>query len=185
MSEFLVKSSRHFLRNDGRIYGRAEVVAVPQASFLPAIFRAGVPGEALRMDSPPPADHRAIPRFARAPGGRALGWCERLSRFQAMKKAGLRLLERRARYGGTPHRGSRSGLMESLARGIWHAFAGAALPSCRSYPPGDYARSLTVSPERFERHVRWLARRGYSGIRSADWLRWRREGRGLAESQSC
>jgi peptidoglycan/xylan/chitin deacetylase (PgdA/CDA1 family) len=39
--------------------------------------------------------------------------------------------------------------------------------------------SLTVSPERFERQVRWLARRGYNGICPADWLRWRREGKGL------
>jgi peptidoglycan/xylan/chitin deacetylase (PgdA/CDA1 family) len=42
-------------------------------------------------------------------------------------------------------------------------------------------RGLTVSPERFERQVRWLARRGYKGICPADWLRWRREGKGLPE----
>lgn len=29
--------------------------------------------------------------------------------------------------------------------------------------------SLTVSPDRFERHVRWLARQGYVGIRASDW----------------
>lgn len=33
---------------------------------------------------------------------------------------------------------------------------------------------LTVSPERFERQVRWLARRGYTAIRPSDWLAWRR-----------
>ncbi len=32
---------------------------------------------------------------------------------------------------------------------------------------------LTISPAAFERHIRWLARRGYSGITAADWLRWR------------
>jgi peptidoglycan/xylan/chitin deacetylase (PgdA/CDA1 family)/GT2 family glycosyltransferase len=36
-------------------------------------------------------------------------------------------------------------------------------------------RDLTVSPERFERHVRWLTRRGYKGIRPADWLAWLRD----------
>ena len=29
--------------------------------------------------------------------------------------------------------------------------------------------SLTVPPDRFERHVRWLARQGYVGIRASDW----------------
>jgi peptidoglycan/xylan/chitin deacetylase (PgdA/CDA1 family) len=38
---------------------------------------------------------------------------------------------------------------------------------------------LTVSAERFARHVRWLARRGYVGIRPADWLAWCRNGQGL------
>lgn len=38
-----------------------------------------------------------------------------------------------------------------------------------------------VSPEQFERQIRWLSRRGYTGIRASDWLRWRREGTGLPE----
>jgi peptidoglycan/xylan/chitin deacetylase (PgdA/CDA1 family) len=29
--------------------------------------------------------------------------------------------------------------------------------------------------------VRWLARRGYTGVRPADWLRWRLEGKGLPD----
>ena len=46
--------------------------------------------------------------------------------------------------------------------------------------PGQ-SSGLTVSPERFEKHVRYLASRGYKGICPADWLRWRREGKGLPE----
>jgi peptidoglycan/xylan/chitin deacetylase (PgdA/CDA1 family) len=42
-------------------------------------------------------------------------------------------------------------------------------------------RELTVSSEKFERQVRWLARRGYVGILPSDWLRWLREGTGLPE----
>ena len=38
---------------------------------------------------------------------------------------------------------------------------------------------LTVSPERFERQVRWLAARGYTGIGAADWLGWLRDGKAL------
>jgi peptidoglycan/xylan/chitin deacetylase (PgdA/CDA1 family) len=40
--------------------------------------------------------------------------------------------------------------------------------------PGTY-RALTVSPEQFERQIRWLAGRGYVGIRPSDWLRARKE----------
>ncbi len=38
---------------------------------------------------------------------------------------------------------------------------------------------LNVSAQTFERHVHWLARRGYTGIRPADWVRWLREAKGL------
>jgi peptidoglycan/xylan/chitin deacetylase (PgdA/CDA1 family) len=37
--------------------------------------------------------------------------------------------------------------------------------------PGTFPE-LTVSAERFARHVSWLVRRGYVGIRPADWLAW-------------
>jgi peptidoglycan/xylan/chitin deacetylase (PgdA/CDA1 family)/glycosyltransferase involved in cell wall biosynthesis len=40
-------------------------------------------------------------------------------------------------------------------------------------------RELTVSPERFERQIRWLARRGYAGIKPSDWLNWIRHGTSL------
>jgi len=40
---------------------------------------------------------------------------------------------------------------------------------------------LTVSPERFERHISWLARRGYAGIRPSDWIKWRRDGKSLPD----
>lgn len=38
-------------------------------------------------------------------------------------------------------------------------------------------RDLTVTPERFERQIRWLARKGYTGITPSDWLNWLREGK--------
>jgi glycosyltransferase involved in cell wall biosynthesis len=46
--------------------------------------------------------------------------------------------------------------------------------------PGMYA-SLNVSARDFERQMRWLARHGYKGICTTDWLRWVREGKGLPE----
>ena len=46
--------------------------------------------------------------------------------------------------------------------------------------PGDL-QAISVSPQHFERQMRWLARRGYTGITAIDWLRWRRNGSGLPE----
>ena len=40
---------------------------------------------------------------------------------------------------------------------------------------------LTLSPQRFEQQMRWLARRGYAGVKPSDWLRWIRGGEGLPE----
>lgn len=37
--------------------------------------------------------------------------------------------------------------------------------------PGTFP-SLTVSPENFEKQIRWLARHGYVGILASDWLSW-------------
>jgi peptidoglycan/xylan/chitin deacetylase (PgdA/CDA1 family)/GT2 family glycosyltransferase len=44
--------------------------------------------------------------------------------------------------------------------------------------PGQH-RDLTVSPERFEQQMRWLARKGYVGIKPSDWLKWLREATSL------
>lgn len=41
--------------------------------------------------------------------------------------------------------------------------------------PGAYP-DLTISPKEFERQIRWLARRGYSGICPAQWLGWYKSG---------
>lgn len=47
--------------------------------------------------------------------------------------------------------------------------------------PSGSPHAISISPRRFERQMRWLARRGYVGITLSDWLRWRREGTGLPE----
>lgn len=40
---------------------------------------------------------------------------------------------------------------------------------------------ISISPEQFEREMRWLVRRGYVGVGPSDWLRWLRDGKGLPE----
>ena len=44
--------------------------------------------------------------------------------------------------------------------------------------PGTFPE-LTVSADRFERHIVWLARHGYVGICPSEWLAWCREGEPL------
>jgi peptidoglycan/xylan/chitin deacetylase (PgdA/CDA1 family) len=46
--------------------------------------------------------------------------------------------------------------------------------------PGSFPE-LTVSAHRFERQIRWLARRGFAGIRPAEWAAWLRNGTGLPD----
>jgi peptidoglycan/xylan/chitin deacetylase (PgdA/CDA1 family) len=46
-------------------------------------------------------------------------------------------------------------------------------------PRDDTYPSLTIAPERFELQMRWLARRGYVGIRASEFLAWRRSGKVL------
>lgn len=45
--------------------------------------------------------------------------------------------------------------------------------------PPDRPSEFTVSPERFERQLRWLASHGYVGVRPSDWLAWLRDGESL------
>ena len=40
---------------------------------------------------------------------------------------------------------------------------------------------MTVSAEKFEQQIRWLAERGFKGICPRDWLEWLRTGNGLSD----
>ncbi len=101
-----------------------------------------------------------------------------LCRFAPLRRAGARLIavaERIARL--------RAALVDV---GSWEALEsefGLRLPALMYHHVGPHRSNtrhfLTVSPECFERQIRWLARKGYSGVTPSDWLRWRREGKGL------
>jgi peptidoglycan/xylan/chitin deacetylase (PgdA/CDA1 family) len=105
---------------------------------------------------------------------------ERLNRFVPIRKAGIRMLEI-----ATDTSLHRAALRET---GSWRALQrefGMRLPVLMYHHvgpsiPHTYAE-LTVLPKQFERQIRWLARRGYVGIRPADWLEWRRSGKGLPD----
>jgi len=109
-----------------------------------------------------------------------IGMAERLSRFVPIRKTGIRMLEIAADT--SLHRAA---LRET---GSWRALQkefGMRLPVLMYHHVGPLKphtyRELTVSPRRFERQMRWLAGRGYVGIRPAEWVEWLRTGKGLPD----
>ena len=179
--ELSVKSWQTFLFHDGKIFGQTEVrlsrkhpdyrpQSVLLTSFSRTVWWRRLPRRIV-LQFP------TSPVYLLTP---AIWVCNKLCRIPAMQKAGLRLLEIGRRFTEL-----RAALKEA---GSWKGFQrefAATLPVLLYHhvgpaQPGTHA-SLTVSPTRFERHVRWLAWRGYRGICPADWLRWLNEGKGLPD----
>ena len=167
-----VKSSRDLVRSDARDYGKSSVL-------LSRKHRAFRPHSALAGWGQGPWWKRALRDVAiRLPVSPAplLRWpewiAERGQRRPALRGAGIALL--RIRQGIATLRGA------AREVGSWRALRsefGARLPVMLYHHvgparPATYPE-LTVSPERFERQVRWLARHGYVGIRPSDWQSWR------------
>lgn len=100
---------------------------------------------------------------------------ERFRGATPVRRLGVGLLE--VRQGITAYRGaaSEAGSWEDLASEL-----GATLPVLLYHhvgpPRAGIYRELTISPEKFARQIRWLARRGYVGIAPSDWLEWHRRG---------
>jgi peptidoglycan/xylan/chitin deacetylase (PgdA/CDA1 family)/glycosyltransferase involved in cell wall biosynthesis len=178
--EFFVKRSRYFLHNDGEIYGRTEVLMCrkhPDYRPLSELANFGKMSWGKRLRRKLIAQLPVSLSFLVA---LPLWVCERLCRFRVMQRAGLRFL--------STGRGIVELRSEVREAGSWEALQsefGARLPVLLYHhvgpPQPGTLSSLTVSPQRFERHVRWLVRRGYQGICPADWLRWCHEGKGLPD----
>jgi len=105
---------------------------------------------------------------------------KQLYRFAPMRKAGIHVLGYASRImrlrGALRMAGSWKALENEFGRKLpvflYHHIG----------PPRPGTISdLTISPKEFERQVRWLARRGFVGIRPSDWLRWLRDGTGLPD----
>ena len=167
-----VKSPRDLVRTDAVEYGRASVLLCRKhPAFRPHSALAGwgqgpwwrraVRSAAVRAPLPAELLLRPLLRLAESRRNHPSSRC-----------AGLRLL--RWALGIAMLRGA------AQAAGSWRnlrADFGAQLPVLLYHHvgpprPGTYPE-LTISPLRFERQVRWLARRGYTGIRPCDWQAWR------------
>lgn len=104
-----------------------------------------------------------------------LAICEGL-RFMSWPRAiGMRLLG--ARRLASFWRGARecAGSWTALEREFGVALAVLIYHHVGPPRPGTFA-DLTVSPAVFEKHMRWLRRLGFEGIRPAQWEAWRRTG---------
>jgi peptidoglycan/xylan/chitin deacetylase (PgdA/CDA1 family)/glycosyltransferase involved in cell wall biosynthesis len=179
--ELSVKGSQSFLFKDGEAFGRTEVLLCRKypdyrlRSGLLAGMGRTVPW--LRMLRRAAIQAPVSPAYLLVP---FIWVCEKLCRFSVMQKAGLYLLEIGRRLTEF-----RAAFKEA---GTWREFQSEfamRLPVLLYHhvgpPQPETFPSLTVTPAHFERQVRWLARRGFQGIRPADWLRWRSEGKGLPE----
>jgi peptidoglycan/xylan/chitin deacetylase (PgdA/CDA1 family) len=178
--QLYVKSFRHFLHGDGETFGRAEVQLCRK--YPDYRSRSSLVGLAHTRWWKR-RTHQILAWFPASPA-RLLDFpiwaCERLGRFPAAERVGLRLLH--SGRGMTALRGAvrETGSWKNLEREFAVRLPVLVYHHVGPRRPGDTS-SLTVLPERFERQVSWLARHGYQGICPADWLRWLREGKGLPE----
>jgi glycosyltransferase involved in cell wall biosynthesis/peptidoglycan/xylan/chitin deacetylase (PgdA/CDA1 family) len=178
--EYFQKPIQYVMRKDGEAFGATDVLLSRKHSeYRPCSTSAGLakisawkilwrravaalPFNAVRVLNPP------------------LRLCDRLCQFPAMRKISRRLLG--AGRSVTEFRGA---MRQAGSWPVLESEFAARLPVLLYHHVGPdrpgAMRGLTVSAERFERHIRRLAESGYHGICPADWLRWRREGKGLPE----
>lgn len=178
--EYFQKPVRQVLHNDGKTFGETDVLLShkhPEYRPYSALAALGKIAWSNRLRRRILAGLPVNPEsLLHLP----LWICDKFCRLSIARKIGRRLL------------GLGRGVAEfrsaSNQIGSWDALQsefGMRLPVLLYHHVGPQypgtIPGLTVSAERFEQHVRWLARRGYKGICPADWLRWRNEGKGLPD----
>ena len=178
--EYFQKSIQYVLKNDGKAFGETDVLLARKfPEYRPHSPLAGL-GRMAGWKRGLRQIYAALPFNPISLLNGPLWVCDRLCNFPVMRKISRRLL------------GLGRSFVEfcSAARqqGSWHALVrafGMRLPVLLYHHVGPHRpgtiSGLTVSPERFEKHVSWLAKRRYQGICPADWLKWRREGKGLPD----
>ena len=178
--EYFVKPSQRYMQYDGEAYGRTEVWLCRKHPEHRPLSRLAALGKTKWWKSFP---RRMVLQFPMSPANlfRAPIWiCERLFRFAAMRRVGVPLLAHGRRlaelHGAVKEAGSWKTFQNEFALRLpvlMYHHVGPARPG--TFP------EWTGSPKQFERQMHWLARRGYTGIRPADWIKWLREGKGLPE----
>jgi peptidoglycan/xylan/chitin deacetylase (PgdA/CDA1 family)/glycosyltransferase involved in cell wall biosynthesis len=109
----------------------------------------------------------------------ALLWpFEKLRRFEFFRRWGTKLLNYEMSAMSIRSAAREAGSWSDLRREF-----GMRLPVLMYHRIGEIPHGcvlgLSIPPNVFEHHIRWLARHGYKTIRVADWLAWIREGKSL------
>ena len=165
------KSVRQFLREDAGAMGASEYLLcrkypeyraharlsrLVEGSALKRVVRqagARMPWSAMLWETPLAAAERMCgPGRLRNLSGRLLGQCAiSLSYAAALKQAGS---------------------WDALQREFGMRLPVLAYHHVGPRVPHTYP-GVSISPDRFEQQIRWLAAHGYHGIRPSDWLAWR------------
>ncbi len=170
--EIYCKSARDLLRSDAFWLGRNEVslcrkhpeyrpfsslARLEHGSFLKRSLR--------KLALQQPAHPELLLRFP-------LGAVERLPAVPFLCELGMNMMGKGLGLVRLRGAAEGSGSLAALRREF-----GVRLPVLMYHNVGPYqsgtAKGLTVSPELFRRQMRWLARRGYTGISAAQWIEWR------------
>jgi peptidoglycan/xylan/chitin deacetylase (PgdA/CDA1 family) len=173
-----VKPTRDLVQTDARWYGRNEVLLCRKhPDYRPYSALAGLGDGPLWKRFVRWLAVR-LPLLPELLVGLSCWMLERLRWIPSIRIIGVRLLQ--VWQGIAMYR---SALGET---GSWDALCrefGIRLPVLIYHhvgpmQPNTYPE-LTISPQQFERQVSWLARHGYVGICSSDWLAWLRKGEPL------
>jgi glycosyltransferase involved in cell wall biosynthesis/peptidoglycan/xylan/chitin deacetylase (PgdA/CDA1 family) len=175
--EIFVKSSRQFAVDDAAQCGKGEVLLCrkhPEYRPYSALATVGYSRFGRRLLRKFALGIFPFERLMTAP----IRLAERLQWISLIRLAGIRLLAVQRRLVFLRSAVREIGSYKALQRTygvqlpvlLYHNIAAA---SATTDP------SLTISPTRFERQIRWLAKMGYSSILPSDWLVWCRTGQGL------
>lgn len=175
--EVFAKTSRSFVR-DAVGFGRAELAICrkhphyrPESVLTPADRDARRPLRTVIRGA-----ISLLPRNTERVLTPAVRAAETLSRRPRPRRAGMRVLALQHRVVLLKSAADALGSARELREGF-DRWLPVLLYHRVGHGLGRLAPSLSVSPAAFERQIRWLAHRGYTGIRVADWMAWR-EGRG-------
>lgn len=169
--QIYLKSNGDLVHVDGPAYGRNQVVFSRKHPRARGYLEFGLLAESSLVKRTLKKWAVRQPALFERPLSLPCWLAERFPGSRSMERIGLRALSFRRNVAML-----RSAVDEA---GGWSAFEsmfGVRLPALLFHNIGSRQSgtepTLTISPEQFEKQIRWLKRRGYSGIRCLDWLLW-------------
>ncbi len=176
----VMKKTRDMICRDAVLYGKHDLLL---ARKLPEYRPFSVPARIAQGPWALRAARRMFMALPFPPASliSAMLWpFEKLQNVSFIRRAGIKFLQ----YGSSAV-AIRSAARDAESWKVLRREFGRRLPVFAYHHIGEVPRpwvpGLSVPTEVFERQIRWLARRGFKSIRSADWLDWVRAGKPLPE----